>query len=285
MSDVSTLEPDQTPALAPRAEAVRSVRVFNFDVADTTLAEAAHWIVRRALSNVPTSIAFLNAHCTNVAAHDAAYSAAVTGMDRLYGDGIGIRLAARAAGVTLTDNVNGTDLFPRVCALAAERQVPIFLFGAAPGIAAEAARRMALMHPGLAVGGTAHGYIASVAADDAVVAAINASGARIVFVALGVPRQELWIKANRHRLSAPVILGVGGLFDYFSGRLPRAPYIVRQWRCEWVWRLALEPRRLAKRYLAGNVEFLVRLAWQRATLPANFRTPPQRTGQTQDVVQ
>lgn len=87
----------------------------------------------------------------------------------------------------------------------------------------------------------------------------------------GLPLQELWIARNRHRLQPPVIIGVGGLFDYYSGRIPRAPQHLRRLGLEWAWRLAMEPRRLAGRYLLGNLEFLVRLAIRRLLEPAAFR--------------
>nr|WP_245848431.1 WecB/TagA/CpsF family glycosyltransferase [Actibacterium ureilyticum] len=90
--------------------------------------------------------------------------------------------------------------------------------------------------------------------------AINGSGADIVLVAMGAPLQELWIDRNARHLSAGLILGVGGLFDFLAGTVRRAPLWVRKARMEWVWRLAMEPRRLARRYLLGNVAFMVRAA-------------------------
>jgi exopolysaccharide biosynthesis WecB/TagA/CpsF family protein len=87
---------------------------------------------------------------------------------------------------------------------------------------------------------------------------------------MGVPLQELWIARNRHRLSAAVVIGVGGLFDYYSGRIPRAPLAVRKVGMEWAWRLAMEPRRLARRYLVGNLEFVARLAMLRALAPVEL---------------
>ena len=145
------------------------------------------------------------------------------------------------------------------------------LLGARDGIAAAAAASMTARTPGLVVSGTHHGYIAEPQAEARIIDTINASGAGIVLVAMGVPAQELWIARNRHRLTAPVVIGVGGLFDYYSGRIARAPLPLRKAGLEWAWRLAQEPRRLARRYLLGNVEFMARLAWQRLLSPAAFR--------------
>lgn len=248
--------------------------VFGLQIADTTIADAAAWIVERALSYEPTDIAFLNAHCVNVMCRDRAYRDALASMTCLFADGIGMRLAARTGGVELADNVNGTDLFPVICREAAAAGAGLYLLGAREGIAAGAAIAMKRANPGLIVSGTHHGYIGSPDEEARVVAEINASGATILLVALGVPQQELWIARNRHRVTVPVVIGVGGLFDYYSGRIPRAPLALRKAGLEWAWRLAMEPRRLARRYIVGNAEFLARLAMQRLVAPNGFRTLP-----------
>jgi lipopolysaccharide/colanic/teichoic acid biosynthesis glycosyltransferase len=111
----------------------------------------------------------------------------------------------------------------------------------------------------LCIAGTRDGFDGAQDADEAV-AAINASGADIVLVALGVPLQDVWLHRHAVRLNAALTLGVGALFDFLAGNVRRAPKLVRKARCEWVWRLAMEPRRMARRYLAGNVTFLARTA-------------------------
>src|SRR5262249_18329711 len=155
------------------------------------------------------SIGFLNAHCVNVMRTDGDYRVALNGLDRIFADGMGVRIAARAAGVTLKDNVNGTDLFPVLCRHAARNGLGIYVFGAREGIAAAAAQRMVRDNPDLIVSGTHHGYVADADAESRLVAEINSSGARIVLVGLGVPAQELWIARNRPRLQPAVIIGVG----------------------------------------------------------------------------
>jgi N-acetylglucosaminyldiphosphoundecaprenol N-acetyl-beta-D-mannosaminyltransferase len=254
----------------------RRLRLFGIEVTDTSLEQAARWIVQRAEHRLETSVAFVNAHCVNVACRMPEYRTALERMDRVLADGIGVRIAAKVAGVELQDNVNGTDLFPVLCREAARTGTGLFLLGAREGIAAEAAARMQAQIPGLTISGTHHGYLGDAEAEDRVIAAINASGAVILLVAMGVPSQEMWMARNRHRLTLPVVLGVGGLFDYYSGRIPRAPAGLRSVGLEWAWRLAMEPRRLARRYLLGNAEFLARLAWVRLTSPAELR-PVQPT--------
>src|SRR5690606_35527300 len=140
-------------------------------------------------------------------------------------------------------NVNGTDLFPHLCAEAAAAGVPIALLGAAPGVVDGCVRALAERYPALRVAWAHHGFV--VPADTGrIVEEINASGARVLLVAMGVPRQELWIADHAAALQVPVVLGVGGLFDFVSGRVPRAPLALRRLRLEWLFRLAVEPRRL-----------------------------------------
>ncbi len=97
----------------------------------------------------------------------------------------------------------------------------------------------------------------------------DATGAAILLVAFGVPRQELWIDGWRGRLEPPVCLGVGGLFDFYSGRIPRAPLWMREIGLEWVWRLLQEPRRMWRRYVIGNPLFLFRV-WRQARHPERY---------------
>jgi exopolysaccharide biosynthesis WecB/TagA/CpsF family protein len=243
---------------APRA------RLFNLDLMVSTRAHVAEELVAMAKSGECATVQFINAHCVNVAQTNGAYREALNRADFLLPDGSGMAIAARMAGTELGENLNGTDLFPELCRCAAERGQSIFLLGGKDGIAEAAGQAMQERYPALTVAGTRHGYW-SASEEEAVVAEINASGAAIVLVGLGVPTQEIWIDRIRDRLMARVVMGVGGLFDYYSGRIPRAPGAVRKIGCEWVWRLAQEPRRLFVRYVLGNPRFLAAAAahaWQ-----------------------
>ncbi len=234
--------------------ATATLDVLSLPIANLTQAEALDQLFRDA----PVSAFFINAHCVNVAATDPVYRWALASADRLLPDGIGVAIAARIQGTRLKENLNGTDLFVPLMRTAAARQRAVYFLGAAPGVAAEAAARAAALAPGLTIAGCHHGFF-DAAEEDALIAAINASGADVLLVALGVPTQEIWIARNRHRLAPRLVLGVGAQFDFWSGRVARAPALVRQVGCEWMWRLALEPRRLARRYLIGNVAFLGRI--------------------------
>jgi exopolysaccharide biosynthesis WecB/TagA/CpsF family protein len=256
--------PTLPQADAPSLAAAEKTALFGFELINSTRTTVARDIVARSSLGRRTTIQFLNAHCINVAQTDAAYRDALAQADVLLPDGSGLALAARLAGKALGDNLNGTDLFPEICREASAAGQSIFLLGGQPGIASGAARFMREQFPALAIAGTHHGYWGD-ADEDALIAMINQSGADILFVGLGVPVQETWIARVRGRLAARIVLGVGGLFDYYSGAIPRAPALIRAAGCEWVWRLAQEPRRLARRYLIGNAVFLAtacRHGWQ-----------------------
>lgn len=205
----------------------------------------------------PQRVAFLNAHCANMAARDPIYRAALASADVILPDGIGVELAARMRGEGFVENLNGTDFTPRLLREAARRGLRVFLLGGRVGVAQEAAANLTAHINGLEIVGTRDGY-GGMDFNDEVIAHINDSGADIVVVALGVPYQDCWLAENAHRLNARLTIGVGALLDFLAGRVRRAPRWVRRMRAEWVWRLAMEPRRMAKRYLVGNVTFLLR---------------------------
>ena len=204
---------------------------------------------------------FMNAHCCNVMAKDRQYADAVRRADMLLPDGIGISLAGRMTGDTLTANLNGTDLIPALLAHAADLGKSVYLFGGKPGTADAAAAKLNSMIRHLKIAGTRDGYEGAHDTDD-VIADINRSGADIVIVALGVPMQELWIDRHADQLNAQLCVGVGAALDFLAGNVQRAPLAIRRAKMEWGWRLAMEPRRMFKRYMIGNFSFLARAAWR-----------------------
>lgn len=234
-----------------------TVDVMGHALADVTLADATTDIIDRAAAGRRARVVFVNAHVVTSALDNHAYRETVATADLRLGDGSGLALAARLAGDALGDNVNGTDMLPLLAAEAQRRGTSLFLLGGIPGAAAASADTIARLGCTGAIAGTHHGYFAHAsAAEHAVIDAINASGAGIVLVGMGVPIQDEWIARNAARLTAPVLIGVGGLFDFFSGRRSRAPKLLRTLGLEWTWRFALEPSRMAHRYLVGNAVFL-----------------------------
>lgn len=160
-------------------------------------------------------------------------------------DGIGVVLAARLLGLGNSGRVPGADLMPELCALAASLDRSVFCYGAKPGVSAQAASLLTERIPNLRVAGTAHGFVKE-REMDGLIGEINESGADILFVALGSPRQELWMQTYRDKLDVRICQGVGGTFDAICGNPKRAPRIVRAMYLEWLYRLCTQPKRLGR---------------------------------------
>lgn len=210
-------------------------------------------------------VSFVNPACVNIAAGHRAYRRVLARADLVLPDGIGIKLGCALLGTPLKQNVNGTDLFPRLCDLLQARHGSVYLLGGEPGVADQVAAQITQLWPDIRVAGVQHGFFTP-AEEGPVVAAVRAAGADVLLVARGVPGQELFVDRYLPQLGVKVAMGVGGLFDFVSGRIPRAPVWMRESGLEWVWRFLQEPSRMWRRYLIGNVTFLLRVALQRAGL-------------------
>ena len=160
-------------------------------------------------------------------------------------DGIGVVLAARLLGLCRMQRVAGSELMPAICGLAAEKGYPVFLFGAREDVNAKAAEVLTERFPGLEVAGRHNGYVADPEMPS-VLDAINRSGARVLFVALGSPAQERWVQRYLPGLKVSVCQGVGGTLDVIAGRVPRAPPAWIGLRLEWLYRLFIDPRRISR---------------------------------------
>lgn len=160
-------------------------------------------------------------------------------------DGIGVVWAARTLHGVRASRVPGADLMVELCRMAAARGHSIYLLGAAEEVNAGAAATLASRFPGLRVAGRRNGYFRP-EESAAIVDDINASGAGILFVALGSPRQERWIAEHLERLRPRVMQGIGGTLDTVTGRVRRAPRLFQRMHLEWFYRLASDPRRLRR---------------------------------------
>jgi N-acetylglucosaminyldiphosphoundecaprenol N-acetyl-beta-D-mannosaminyltransferase len=207
-------------------------------------------------------VAFVNPDCVNIARRDSRYRAILNGAALVLADGIGMRLAGRLLSRPFPENVNGTDLFPRLCERLAVEGSSIYLLGARPGVAAEVAAWAGERHPGLHIAGWRDGYFDD-AESPAVAAAIRAAQPDVLLVAMGAPLQEEWVATYGKATGARVAIGVGGLFDFYGGRIVRAPLWLRELGMEWIWRLLQEPGRMWRRYLVGNFFFMGAVLLQR----------------------
>lgn len=250
--------------------------VFGLQIVNIDRWEAARRLLDIVGSGKRAKVYFINAHCVNVAANDSGYRRTLEEADLLFADGSGVRLAATIFGHRLVDNLCGTDLCPIICAKAAEQGVKVALLGARPGVARRCADRLMATYPDLKVVWVSHGYIDPEDTSD-LLQSLRESEPDILFVGMGVPRQEQWIARNAEASGASVVLGVGAFLDFGSGDMPRAPIAMRKIGLEWVYRLVQEPRRLAGRYLIGNPVFVLRTFCHRLGLgPFSRRARRQR---------
>jgi N-acetylglucosaminyldiphosphoundecaprenol N-acetyl-beta-D-mannosaminyltransferase len=232
------------------------------NVDNVSLEEALSSILASPPEGRASLVHFVHPHALNTAFTDGALREQLARADLVLPDGIGLRLAARVLGVSLRHNLNGTDLLPVLCARAAQEGIPLVLVGAAEGIAEACRERLLAATPGLRIPIAHHGYLDH-DTSRALAGRIGALGRVIVLVGMGTPLQERWAHAHLADLPECTALTVGGLFDFFSGRMPRAPLALRELGLEWAFRLAQEPRRLGKRYLLGNPLFLTLATMQR----------------------
>ena len=235
---------------------------WGVDIVNTTMTEALTWINNRVQQKQKAQIAFVNPGCLNIAYTHKEYRQVLQQVDRVLPDGIGINIGCRLLNQALLANVNGTDLFPRLCEQAAKEGYSLYLLGGMTGVAELTANAMRQRYPDLQIAGFHDGFF-SESEEAEIIETINNSGAAILLVGFGVPKQELWLARVLEQLQPTVSLGIGGLFDYYSGRIPRAPVWLREIGMEWSWRLWQEPGRMWRRYLIGNPLFLYRVWLQK----------------------
>jgi N-acetylglucosaminyldiphosphoundecaprenol N-acetyl-beta-D-mannosaminyltransferase len=181
-------------------------------------------------------------------------------------DGMPMVWAGRWAGLDV-ERVYGPDLMLLLCARAAERGWTSYFYGGAEGIPEQLAEQLAQRFPGLKVVGTCSPPFRALTPeeDDQIVARINATDPDLVYIGLSTPKQERWMAAHAGRIRAPVMIGVGAAFDIHAGGLRQAPRWMQRSGLEWLFRLAVEPRRLWRRYLSNNPRFVMKI----------LRSPPR----------
>lgn len=244
------------------------ITVLGLDIASLDLGAAVQAIEGLYASAEPSVVAFTNAHTLNLAAEDPGYKETLRRAALRLNDGKGVMIAAWFQGRRFPRDLNGNLFTPEILALAADRGWPVYFLGAGPGVAAAAATRLVATLPGLRVAGVRDGYFTPDEGDD-VVEAIRMSGAGLLLVGLGNPLQERWLGRRLGETGARVGVGVGAFFDFQAGTVQRAPRWMNALGIEWLHRLALEPKRMWRRYVLGNPLFLARAA--RAAVAPRFR--------------
>ncbi|WP_434931532.1 WecB/TagA/CpsF family glycosyltransferase [Shewanella sp. HL-SH5] len=259
----------------------KQFQLFKVTISNITMSDAISSILNSAKTPKCDSYAFVNADCMNIAYKNIQYRQTLNLNKHVFADGSGLRLACKIHQIALKDNVNGTDMFPLLCQQAADQGVGIFMLGAKPDIANKAAAKMQQRFPQLRICGTHDGYFSAQQTDD-VINKINASGAKILLVAMGAPTQERWIAEHSSKLSVGAAIGVGGLFDFYADAVSRAPVAVRQMGMEWTWRLMQEPKRMWRRYIVGNPLFVMRVFIELAQQKM-FNSKPEPTAKIDEL--
>ena len=211
----------------------------------------------------PRRVMYVNAHVLNRSQEEPALRQALERADLVYCDGYGVRLAAKALDVQTPHRMTGADWIWGLATLCEQAGHSIYMLGCDTGVARDAADRLHAQYPRLSVAGSHHGYFEIGSPhDDRVVEDINERRPDIVLVGMGTPKQELWVEHHANDIDTDVLWTVGALFDYVSGRIPRAPRWLSDNGLEWIFRLAIEPQRMWRRYLLGNPVFISRVLAQ-----------------------
>ncbi len=234
-----------------RLSVLPTVNIGDLEILNCTLEDGLDlisWIIE---FESPAQVVFVNTHVVNKI-HRTALSPILRETLK-FNDGIGMEIAARLNGCRFAQNLNGTDFLPHLLHRAWSQHWGVYVYGARKTALEAFIQKASALFPGLELSGT-DGYSNVPVAhliDD-----IRSSGAHILLVALGVPGQELWLNAHLQQTGCLVGIGVGAFIDMYGETIPRAPRIWRSARCEWLWRLIHEPRRLWRRYLVEGPGFL-----------------------------
>lgn len=233
-------------------------RILGMRVDPTSYEEATRLTLGWAHHAKSRYVCVANVHMVMEAYDDPTFKALVNAADLVTPDGVPLVCMLRRMGYPRQERVYGPELTLRVCRRAAEEGIPVGFYGGQPEALRTLVENLKGRFPGLQV---AYAYSPpfrplTTEEDRAVVEAINASGAKILFVGLGCPKQERWMAEHRGRVRA-VMLGVGAAFDFHAGRIPQAPAWMQRVGLEWIFRLLQEPKRLWRRYLKHNPRFLL----------------------------
>ena len=253
----SSPAPEPSAARAPQTP--ESVRVLGVDLALTDYDATLDWMDDMIGARGQAYVAVAATHTVMASAEDPALRAAIDGATMTVPDGQPLVWAMNALGHDLSSRVYGPELMDRACARAAELGHRIYLYGGRnEGALYQLTLNLRRRHQGLKIVGGHCPPFRPLSDDekDDIAKEINRSRADVVWVGIGVPKQEKWMAEMRPRLEAPLLIGVGAAFDFHAGLIPQAPTWMQDSGLEWAYRLAHEPKRLGRRYLRYNPRFV-----------------------------
>jgi N-acetylglucosaminyldiphosphoundecaprenol N-acetyl-beta-D-mannosaminyltransferase len=253
------------------------IALFGCEIDALTLAETVSEVERLIEGRVPVQHCVVNAAKAVLMQRDLRLRQIVSSCALVNADGQSIVWAGRLLGRRLPERVAGIDLFQALLEKAAERGYGVYFLGARHEVVREVVDRARSANPALRVCGWRDGYWDDDGVDQ-VIASIRASRPAILFVGMPSPFKEYWLAEHLEELGVPFSMGVGGSFDVYAGRVRRAPAFAQRWGLEWLFRLAQDPVRMWRRYLFGNVDFvlLVMKEWWRGR---SLARGPRRSSQ------
>jgi N-acetylglucosaminyldiphosphoundecaprenol N-acetyl-beta-D-mannosaminyltransferase len=235
---------------------VDSIEILGVRVDDTTYDDLLAQVDAFVASGRPHQIVTLNPEMLVAAHDDPDFRRTANGAALNVADGVGLLLASRWLGRPVRERVTGSDGIYRLAAHCAQQGYRMFMLGAAPGVAEIVAARLAAANPGLEVVGT-HAGSPRVEDEEEIVQLVRRTAPDVLLVAYGVPAEEKWIARNSERLGVPVMIGVGGSFDFVAGVARRAPVWMRRAGLEWLHRLICEPWRWRRQLALPRFVWLV----------------------------
>jgi N-acetylglucosaminyldiphosphoundecaprenol N-acetyl-beta-D-mannosaminyltransferase len=243
-----------------RPNDVHPVWVWGLPLAPLTFAQTLDKVEQFIKEGKPNYFITANLHYAMLTSQDQRLDAVNRGAALVLADGMPLVWASRYRAERLPERVAGSDLVPALCERAAQRGYRVFLLGGAPGIAAEAARKMCERFPGLQIVGIESPPYRELSAEEhaQLVERIRSSRADLLFAALGQPKGEIWLAANYQALGVPAGAQIGATLDFLAGRMRRSPRWLQRVGLEWLYRLYQEPKRLAQRY-GSNILFAFKM--------------------------
>lgn len=221
-------------------------KILGVSVAGYTMQEAIDFLLKRLLNQQKSFVVTANAEIIMLAQHDNDFKRIITEeADLVLPDGAGVVLAARYLGYHMPERVAGCDLVSEILKIASSRNLKVYFLGAAPEVAQKASEVSIEKNPGLKIAGVRDGFFSETDVQE-IINNINASGADILLVALGVPKQEKFLTQYRNQLTPNLLIGVGGTFDVMAGNVKRAPVFMQKNNLEWLYRFLMQPSRFLR---------------------------------------
>jgi N-acetylglucosaminyldiphosphoundecaprenol N-acetyl-beta-D-mannosaminyltransferase len=246
--------------------------IISLNISLETYSDAIVKVLALASSRMPSYICFSNVHMVIEAYRNIGFRMRVNNSTFSFADGMPLTFAMKFLYGIRQERIAGMDFMPSVIKECANLNLSIFLFGSSEEVIGALKKRLLSSHPGLRIAGAFSPPFKefTLADNNSFIEMINGSGANLVFVSLGCPKQETWMADHFHKINAP-LLGVGGAFSVHGGYVKRAPRIMQKLGIEWLYRLAQEPKRLFKRYLITNTMFIYLLLNKKMQVTYNYR--------------